>query len=157
MRSSALFVSNILYAFLLIISSACLTDISKAQTPTETPTDTPAETPTKTPTETPTETPSETPTFTPTRTPVIQTPVTPVFGYLQWPRSDAVLNAGLINSSFGEFRSTHFHAGIDIPGGEEQFALACVDGIILFREKGRGKAGNVVGILDSSFAPLRYL
>ena len=59
-------------------------------------------------------------------------------------------NAGLVNSTFGEFRSNHFHAGINVPGGDEQFAHACVDGIILFREKDRGKAGNVVGILDSN-------
>lgn len=145
MRFSILYASNIICAFLLIISSACLTGNSKAQTPTETPTDTPSETPT----ETPTATPPDTPTFSPTRPPVFQTPVTPVPGYLQWPRSDALPNAGLVNSTFGEFRSEHFHNGIDIPGGEEQYALACVDGVILFRES-QGSAGNVVGILDSN-------
>ncbi len=134
MKINKLFAINIAWALILILSSTCLNIISKAQTPTETPT----------------VTPTETPTSTPTRTPVIQTPVTPTPGYLQWPRSDASPNAGCVNSSFGEYRSTHFHAGIDIPGGEEQYALACVDGIILFREKNRGKAGNVVGILDSN-------
>ena len=64
--------SNIIWAFIFILNSTSLNGISKAQTPTETTT------------EIPTETPAETP----TRTPVIQTPVTPTPGYLQWPRSD---------------------------------------------------------------------
>jgi hypothetical protein len=129
MKINKLFASNIAWALVLILSSATLNGISNAQTPTSTP----------------------------TRTPVIQTPVTPTPGYLQWPRSDAEPTySGRVNSSFGEYRSDHFHAGIDIPGGEEQYAIACVDGVILFREN-QGSAGNVVGILDSNGYLINYL
>ena len=61
-----------------------------------------------------------------------------------------------MNSSFGEYRSDHFHAGIDIPRGEEEFAIASVDGVVLFREN-QGSAGNVVGILDSNGYLINYL
>ena len=137
--------SNIIWAFIFILNSTSLNGISKAQTPTETTT------------EIPTETPSETPTSTPSRTPVIQTPVTPTPGYLQWPRSDAEPTySGRVNSSFGEYRSDHFHAGIDIPRGEEEFAIACVDGIVIDRDYYEG-AGNVVSLLDSNGYIVNYL
>ena len=106
----------------------------------------------QTPTPSSTDTPSPFPTVT-----VTPSPVTPFPGYFQWPRDvNTGQNAKSINSSFGEFRSSHFHMGVDIPGGNELFALAAANGTVVTRRSNVQGAGNIVSILDNNGILINY-